>query len=441
MTGVRERLGFVTGALIAILAFGLLAVAAANSHAEGPSELARAGIPAGPRIRTSTTPASRRSARNRARAPRNASKPGRKPFARARPARTGSGPTSRRAVARLPRRQPAGPARSRSIRRGRLGASDRGRSLRPVRVRPRDPLRRQQAMPGQLPDAVHRAHDQLGRRRNVGSEQAAVRLQGLRPVRPDHRGRPGYGRGLRPVHERLQHHVHEVHEPRRDLVGTGQDVRQRLVERQAGHRDERQRPGRLRLVQRPDRWRSVGRPLDQRRRDLEPGQARRFGALLLRVRCRRRSRRHRLLRRIEPAVRRWRQQGDDPDGHGRRAPLHLARPGRHVDQQGRRQHPARYRLHGRRLHARLLLRPQTPSRPMPAAPRVRVRRRDDRRRQAVDLRDALDRSRDDVVDARRDLDRRRAGHRADDRVPRRQASSPRSGWRPRAAATWTRGTR
>jgi hypothetical protein len=47
MTDVRARLGFVTGALIAILAFGLLAVAAPNRPEEGPSELARAGIPAG----------------------------------------------------------------------------------------------------------------------------------------------------------------------------------------------------------------------------------------------------------------------------------------------------------------------------------------------------------------------------------------------------------
>ena len=47
MTDVRERLGFLTGALVAVLAFVLLAVAA-GTPADGPSPLARAGIPAGP---------------------------------------------------------------------------------------------------------------------------------------------------------------------------------------------------------------------------------------------------------------------------------------------------------------------------------------------------------------------------------------------------------
>jgi hypothetical protein len=46
MTDTRVRLGFLAGALIAILAYGLLAVAGPQN--EAPSPLARAGIPAGP---------------------------------------------------------------------------------------------------------------------------------------------------------------------------------------------------------------------------------------------------------------------------------------------------------------------------------------------------------------------------------------------------------
>ena len=48
MTDVRARLGFLTGAVITVLLFGLLAMNAGRATPDGPSELARAGIPAGP---------------------------------------------------------------------------------------------------------------------------------------------------------------------------------------------------------------------------------------------------------------------------------------------------------------------------------------------------------------------------------------------------------
>jgi hypothetical protein len=51
----------------------------------------------------------------------------------------------------------------------------------------------------------------------------------------------------------------QVHRPRRDMVGPDPHVGQRLVERQAGARDERRRPGRLHLVERPDGRRPVDR--------------------------------------------------------------------------------------------------------------------------------------------------------------------------------------
>ena len=93
--------------------------------------------------------------------------------------------------------------------------------------------------PGNCPTPYTALRDQQRRRRDVGTVEAAVRLQGGRPVRPDHRGRPADRQRLRAVHERLQRGLREVDRPRRDMVRTGQDVRQRELERQAGHRGER----------------------------------------------------------------------------------------------------------------------------------------------------------------------------------------------------------
>ena len=63
-------LGFLTGASIALLAFGLLALCCEQHASRGP-ERAGPGRHAGeqPRTRTSTTPGSTRSARNKAKAP------------------------------------------------------------------------------------------------------------------------------------------------------------------------------------------------------------------------------------------------------------------------------------------------------------------------------------------------------------------------------------
>ena len=147
--------------------------------------------------------------------------------------RSGRGPRPLRCVPGLGRRN--------TLRRDgrRLGAGDRGGSVGAMGLRTRHSLRRGQAVPRQLPDAVHRAADQQRRRRDVRTVEAAVRVQGRRPVRPDHRGCPADGQRLRAVHERLQRGLREVDRPRRDMERAGQDVRERELERQAGHRRER----------------------------------------------------------------------------------------------------------------------------------------------------------------------------------------------------------
>ena len=79
-------------------------------------------------------------------------------------------------------------------------------------------------MPGELPDARHRAGRSAPTTARRGARRAAVRLQGRGPVRPDHRGRPADRCRLRAVHDRVQRLVHEVRGPRRDVVGAGQDL-------------------------------------------------------------------------------------------------------------------------------------------------------------------------------------------------------------------------
>ena len=168
---------------------------------------------------------------------------------------------------------------------------------------------------------------------------------------------PSTGHVYAAVHERLQRRLHEVDQPRPDLVGAGHDVGQRQLERQAGHRDERRRQGRLRLVQRSDRRRSVGRPVARLRGDVDPDEARRWLPLLLRVRRRRRRRRDGLLRRVEHPLRRRRQQGHDAGWRDRPPRLHLARPRRHLGEPGRGIRPAGRSLRRGGLHARFLPRP------------------------------------------------------------------------------------
>ncbi len=163
-----------------------------------------------------------------------------------------------------------------------------------------------QALQRQLPDALHRAPRELGRGRDLRPRQGPVRVQGLRPVRPDHRGRAGHGRRLRGVHERVQRPVHEVGRSRRHLVGAGQGLRERVLERQADPRREQQRHGRLRGVQRAHRRRPLGRPVAQRRRLVDADEGRRLEPLLLRLRRRRSARRHRVLLAERDPVRRRR---------------------------------------------------------------------------------------------------------------------------------------
>ena len=312
----------------------------------------------------------------------------------------------------LRRRRPSGWAGEVPIEAvGRLGAGHRGRSVR-RRTSTSSSTRygSTKPCPGNCPTPYIALDDQLGRRRHVGcrasrcvparAPASSTRSSRSCPARA--RSTPLYMNGFNIMFTKST-------EPWRDLVGAGQDVRQRLVERQAGHRGERQRPGRLRLVQRPDRRRPVGRPVDTT--PARPGAQVKLvdsdryyfafdadvapdGTVYF--------------ARVEPPVRRRRQQGHD----ARPAPIDehvfISRDhGRDLDEQGRRAahspglactaagctpdfylgHDAR---HGRRRR------------------QARVRCTTARRRaggQAVDLRHALDRPRDDVVDPGRDLDR------------------------------------
>ena len=370
MTGARERFGFLVGVIVALLCVGSSGSGRSTAHPRMPRR--SWPVPASrsaPRTRPSTTPSSRRSARNRARAPNERVEA----YDEAREHGTAgqSGKLSLREGRALARPRAAaapGSARSRSIPPPMTGS----RPSRPIRA-PRGctSSRPATARPSRALATARSPWITLSISHDGGAtfaaEQAAVRLQGLGPVRPDHRGRARHRRGLRAVHERLQRPVHEVHRPRRDLVGTGQDVRLRVVERQADHRRQRQRPGRLRRVQRPDRRRPVAGPVAQRGLDMDAGQARRLEPLRLRLRWGRRAGWHRLLRRVSHPVRRWRQQGHDAHRHDRRARLHLARPGRALDRQGRRADPARVWPARPPAARRTSISATTPSPPTPTA--------------------------------------------------------------------------
>ena len=265
------------------------------------------------------------------------------------PARRERDPMSR------PRRaRPAGSARPRSARPPTTG-SRRSRPIRRVaRLPADDPVRRPSRARGNCPSPYIALDDQPERWRVVGRPEAALRVQGIRPVRPDHRGRAVDRGRLRGLSQRLQRHVHQVDGPRRDLVRAGQDVRQRVLDRQAGTGHERRRQERLRVVQRADGRRSVRRAVDRLRGDLEPGQGDRFEPLLLRVRRRRGLGRHCLLRRVGHPLRRRREQGHRPDRDDRRARVRLARRGCDVAGPHRRPGAAGPRLRRGRVHARLL---------------------------------------------------------------------------------------
>ena len=94
----------------------------------------------------------------------------------------------------------------------------------------------------QVPAPLHHAQGLERRRRDVGARPLHLHVLGRRLAgRPDHRGRAEHRRRVRGIHERLQRDVHEVDRPRRDVVDSGEDLRQRQLERQADPRDERQR--------------------------------------------------------------------------------------------------------------------------------------------------------------------------------------------------------
>ena len=278
MTGARARFGVLVVVIVALLSAGLIGLWAVNRPStDGPSELARAGIPVSDEDTTLDDPEleeerdeqgegadERVEAYEQAKEQGKAGQSGKRTYVEGRPGRRprAGWHLGRRAPDR-PRPPTTGSRPSRPTRAPRTSTSSR-------------PATAVQAVPGQLPDAVDRPVASRRRRGDLRRHQAAVRLQGQRPVRPDHRGRAGHRCRLRAVHERLQRPVHEVDRPRRDLVGTGQDLRLGVLERQADHRDERQRPGRLRRLQRPDRRRPMARPVARRRRDVDAGQARRL---------------------------------------------------------------------------------------------------------------------------------------------------------------------
>ena len=236
MTGARARFGVLVVVIVALLSAGLIGVWAVNRPStDAPSELARAGIPVSDADTTLDDPEleeerdeqgeganERVEAYERAKEQGKAGQSGKRTYVKA---AAGAAPAAR-----------PGSARSRSIRPPTTGS----RPSRPTRA-PRGstssrPATAGEALPGQLPDrpgSPCRSRRTAGRR---SPDQAAVRLQGLGPVRPDHRGRARHRCGLRAVHERVQRHVHQVDRPRRDLVGAGQDLRLRVVERQADHR-------------------------------------------------------------------------------------------------------------------------------------------------------------------------------------------------------------
>ena len=163
MTTARERFGLLTGAVIAILVVGLLGVWVTRP-AEDPGPIARAGLPATDSGYQPDEDANEeREEQGRGRrttrrglgggAARRSRRPGRE--ARLPPGRRGPDHDG------LGRRDP-----DRHDGR-RLGARHRGRPPRAVRLPPDDPLRHREAVPGELPHAVHRARRQRGQRRHL----------------------------------------------------------------------------------------------------------------------------------------------------------------------------------------------------------------------------------------------------------------------------------
>ena len=190
----RSAIATLVAALALIVALATTSSLRTSTPSSGTGHTEPAGLAPPSRPKRATAAPRRRPSRPRRR--RNAS---RRPSRPGRPGtfRVQTGALALGSGARLG-------GRARPERRGRrLGAGDRRRPERAVRLRARDPVRGQ-TVRRQLPDAVDGAGDLQGRRRNLGQAAAAVRVQGIGAVRPDHRGRARHRRRLRPLHERVQ---------------------------------------------------------------------------------------------------------------------------------------------------------------------------------------------------------------------------------------------
>ena len=227
MTTARERFGFLTGVVIAILVVGLLGVWVTRSQPD-PGPIAKAGIPA---TAADTEPdddaneerdeqaegVEQRVEAWKEAAPRRPRRPGRE--------------ARRISRARQRRRRRAGRARFPIDTmvddwEPAIAADPHGPYVYVLTTR----YGTDKPCPGNCPTPFIALVTQRGQRRHVEPEPAALRLQGQGPVRPDHRGRPEQRQRLLPVHDRIQRLVHEVDRPRRHLVAGGQDVRQRVLE-------------------------------------------------------------------------------------------------------------------------------------------------------------------------------------------------------------------
>ena len=98
----------------------------------------------------------------------------------------------------------------------RLGAGDRGRPELAVRLRARHPLRRAQAVPGQLPVAVMALEISPDGGATWGGAKPLCACKGSGQFDPIIEVVPQHRQRLRALHERLQRDVHEVDRPRRD---------------------------------------------------------------------------------------------------------------------------------------------------------------------------------------------------------------------------------
>ena len=146
-------------------------------------------------------------------------------------------------------------------RRGHVGADDRDRPERRVRLRDVQPVRRPEGVQqvSRHPDIRACLGEQRG---ELGARDVPVSVLGREvAVRPRREGRVER-RDLRHVHERLRHDVQQVRRSRRHVERADRGVRE-AVGRQAVDRREPERHGRLHRVR--DRLRRLGGRLPQRR--------------------------------------------------------------------------------------------------------------------------------------------------------------------------------